>query len=100
MRFEQIAGSGSFHMVQEHTTVKDNDRPTVTIDAVASPIDEGGNAVFRVTATGGVIPQALAVPVAVTETGAMITSGASLPRVVTLTTTARSVDITVTTEDD
>ena len=37
----------------QQVSVQDNDRPTVTVAAVTTPIDEGGNAVFRVTATGG-----------------------------------------------
>ena len=80
-------------------SVKDNDRPTVTIAAV-TPLDEGSNAVFRVTATGGVIPQALTVPIAVTESGAMITTGTSPQTSVTLTASQRSVNVAVPTEDD
>ena len=84
----------------QQVSVKDNDRPTVTIAAITTPIDEGGNAVFRVTATGGVITEALAVPVTVTESGAMITTGISLSTSVTLTATQRSADITIPTDDD
>ncbi len=84
----------------QQVSVQDNDRPTVTVAAVTTPIDEGGNAVFRVTATGGVILQALTVPVTVTESGAMITTGTPLPTLVTLTATQRWADISIPTEDD
>ena len=52
--------------------VKDNDRSTVAITAVASPVREGSAAVFRVTRTGGTVTGPIKVAVAVTETASMI----------------------------
>ena len=62
-----------------HTVaVKDNDRSTVTISPVASPVREGNSAVFRVTRAGGTTTAPITVAIAVTETGAMV-DGKSRP---------------------
>ena len=82
----------------QRVSVQDNDRSTVTITAVASPVDEGNAAVFRVTRTGGTITEALTVAVAVTETGSMISGTA--PTSLTIAANQTSADLSVPTYED
>ena len=82
----------------QRVSVKDNDRSTVTIAAVASPVQEGNAAVFRVTRTGGTTTEALTVAVTVTETGSMISGTA--PTSLTIAANQTSADLSVPTHED
>ena len=78
-------------------TVTDDDRPTVTIAANGSPVDEGANASFTLTRTGDTTAS-LVVAVGVAESGATITG--TPPASVTIPAGQASATLTVTTEDD
>ncbi len=78
--------------------VEDNDRSTVTISAVASPVWEGNSAVFRVTRADGTTTVPITVAIAVTETGAMV-DGKS-PASVLIPANQTSVDLIVATLGD
>ena len=73
-------------------------RPTVSVEQVASPVEEGADAQFRVTRTG-VTAGALAVAYNVSETGAMVASGEEGAKSVDFGDGATEVTVTVPTEE-
>ena len=82
-----------------HTAeIRDNDRSTATVSAVASAVREGNAAVFRVTRTGGTTSVPIAVAIAVTETGAMVDG--KPPTSVVIPANQTSADLSVATLGD
>ena len=80
-------------------TVNDNDPPTITVQAGASPVAEGDTASFTIDRTGPTTaPQT--VELAVTETGDMIDPSNTPPTSITILAGQTSVTFDVATVDD
>ena len=73
--------------------------PTVSVERVASPVEEGEDAQFRVTRTG-ITAGALTVNYDVSETGAMVASGEEGAKTVAFADGESEKTVTVPTEED
>ena len=81
----------------DNVSVTNEDDLTVTITAGTSPVDEGTDATFTVTASA-MPSSALTVNVSVTDSGSFISGSA--PTTVTINPGSTSATLTVTTDDD
>ena len=80
--------------------VRDDDEPTVTIAADATPIDEGGTARFTVTLSQAAPAAGMAVVVGVSQEGEFATATLPEDRTVTVTGGATVATVEVATSDD
>ncbi len=78
-------------------SVSVRDTPRISIAAGTSPVTEGANATFTITAAGASL-SSISVPVSVTQSGAFIKGTA--PTSVTIAANGTSATLTVATEDD
>ena len=78
-------------------SVSVRDTPRISIAAGTSPVTEGANATFTITAAGAPL-SSISIPVSVTQNGAFIKGTA--PTRVTIAANGTSATLTVTTEND
>ena len=85
---------------EAEVVVRDDDEPTVTIAADATPIDEGGTARFTVTLSQAAPAAGMAVVVGVSQEGEFATATLPGDRTVTVTGGATAATVEVATSDD
>ena len=85
---------------EAEVAVRDDDEPTVTITADATPIDEGETARFTVTLSRAAPAAGMAVAVGVSQEGEFATAALPGDRTVTVTGGATAATVEVATSDD
>ena len=97
VRAEVRTGTGYAVGSSASASVSVRDTPRISIAAGTSPVTEGANATFTITAAGAPL-SSISIPVSVTQSGAFIKGTA--PTRVTIAANGTSATLTVATEND